>query len=80
MNVVIPILIFVIMVNAYEIELIGVVPSVDIIENDTPKAIKNKPNTNEIILLIILFTFSLSQQICLLDGSVSYVYILQLFL
>ena len=52
-NVVNPISIFVINAREYEIELIGVVPSVDIIENDTPRAIKNKPEVNNKILLNI---------------------------
>lgn len=36
-------------------ELIGVVPSVDIMENATPSDITNKPTTNKQILLIIIF-------------------------
>ena len=47
-------LIFVIKAKEYEIELIGVVPSVDRIENATPSDIINKPKTNEQILLIII--------------------------
>lgn len=37
----------------YEIELIGVVPKVDLIENATPKDIINRPSTKKQILLII---------------------------
>ena len=37
----------------YDIELIGVVPRVETIENATPKDITNNPATNKIILLII---------------------------
>ena len=39
--------------RAYEIELIGVVPKVDLIEKATPKAIMNNPKTKKQILLII---------------------------
>ena len=53
-NVVTPISIFVINAKEYEIELIGVVPRVDIIEKDTPRAIKNNPEVNNIILLNII--------------------------
>ena len=50
MNVVIPMLMSVINASEYDIELIGVVPSIDIIENATPKDITNKPVTNNPIL------------------------------
>ena len=40
-------------VREYEIELIGVVPNVDLMENATPKDIMNSPNTKKQILLII---------------------------
>ena len=46
---------FVIKVKEQEIELIGVVPRVDTIENATPNDIINNPTTNEQILLIILY-------------------------
>ena len=36
----------------YDIELIGVVPKVDLIENATPKAIINRPPTKKQILPI----------------------------
>ena len=39
--------------SAYEMELMGVVPKVDLIENATPKDIMNSPNTKRQILLII---------------------------
>lgn len=55
MKVVIPMLILVIKASEYEIELIGVVPSVDTIENATPSAIINNPAVNEQILLIIIY-------------------------
>ena len=45
----------VISVKEQEIELIGVVPRVDTIENATPNDIINNPTTNEQILLIILY-------------------------
>ena len=45
-NVVIPMLILVINAKAYEIELIGVVPSVEVIENATPTDIMKRPKTN----------------------------------
>lgn len=38
----------------YATEVTGVVPSVDIIENPTPRDIINNPITNEKILLIYL--------------------------
>ena len=50
-KVVIPTLKLVISANAYAIELIGVVPSVDVIENATPNDITNNPKTNVKILL-----------------------------
>lgn len=53
-KVVIPMFMFVIKAKEYEIELIGVVPSVDTIENATPSDIMNRPTTNEQILLIML--------------------------
>lgn len=53
-NVVIPMFIFVINAKEYDIELIGVVPSVDTMENATPRDMTNKPNVNKHILLIIL--------------------------
>ena len=53
-NVVIPMSIFVINAREYEIELIGVVPRREIIENATPVAIKNNPITKADILFIIL--------------------------
>ena len=53
MKVVIPMLMLVINAREYEIELIGVVPSVDTIENATPKDIMNNPTTNEQILFSI---------------------------
>ena len=53
-NVVIPMFILVIKFNAYEIELMGVVPRVEVIENATPKDIINKPIVNEQTLLSIL--------------------------
>ena len=74
-NVVIPILILVISANEYDMELIGVVPSVDIIEKATPSDITNKPKTNNNILLNIFFTFSLNPLHHLLCGNVAYVYI-----
>ena len=46
MNVVIPMLMLVIKVSAQEMELIGVVPSVDVIENATPTDMMNNPTTN----------------------------------
>ena len=52
-KVVMPILIPVHRFRAYEIELIGVVPKVDLMENATPKAIINNPKTKRQILLII---------------------------
>lgn len=52
-KVVIPMSIFVINAKEYDIELIGVVPSVDMIEKDTPTDIINNPKTNIQILLII---------------------------
>ena len=39
--------------RAYEIELMGVVPKVDLMENATPKAMMNNPKTKRQILLII---------------------------
>ena len=53
-NVVIPMSILVIKANAYEMELIGVVPRVELIEKATPKDIMNRPTVNEQILLSIL--------------------------
>lgn len=53
-KVVIPMFMLVIKAKEYEIELIGVVPSVDTIENATPSDIMNRPTTNEQILLIML--------------------------
>ncbi len=52
-KVVIPMLMLVIKANEYDIELIGVVPSVDMIENATPRDIINNPTTKKQILLII---------------------------
>lgn len=52
-KVVIPMLMPVHRFRAYEIELIGVVPKVDLIEKATPKAIMNNPKTKRQILLII---------------------------
>lgn len=52
-KVVMPILMPVHRFKAYEIELIGVVPKVDLIEKATPKAIINRPKTKRQILLII---------------------------
>jgi hypothetical protein len=52
-NVVIPMLMLVISTREYEMELIGVVPSVDTIENATPNDMINNPTTNWQILLII---------------------------
>ena len=46
-------LMLVIKANEYDIELIGVVPSVDMIENATPRDIMNNPTTKKQILLII---------------------------
>ena len=54
MNVVIPMFILVINAKEYDIELIGVVPSVDTMENATPTDMTNKPKVNKHILLIIL--------------------------
>ena len=54
MNVAIPMFISHIKAIEYEIELIGVVPSPDTIENATPRDITNSPTTNKIILLIIM--------------------------
>ena len=53
MNVAIPMFISHIKAIEYEIELIGVVPSPDTIENATPRDITKSPVTNKIILLII---------------------------
>ena len=39
--------------NAYEMELIGVVPKVDFIDKATPIDIMNNPKTKRQILLII---------------------------
>ncbi len=50
-KVVIPMLIFVISAREYDIELIGVVPSVETIENATPSDIINNPTTKKQILL-----------------------------
>lgn len=44
-------LIFVIIAREYEIELMGVVPSIDMIEKATPNDIIKRPTTNNIILL-----------------------------
>jgi hypothetical protein len=52
-KVVIPMLMSVIRTSAYEMELIGVVPSVDTIENATPNDIMNSPITNNEILLAV---------------------------
>ena len=52
-KVVIPISMPVHNAREYEIELIGVVPKVDLMENATPKDIINRPNTKRQILLII---------------------------
>ena len=52
-KVVIPMLMFVISEREYEIELIGVVPSVETIENATPSDIINNPTTKKQILLNI---------------------------
>ena len=52
-KVVIPMLMFVISEREYEIELIGVVPSVETIENATPSDIINNPKTKKQILLNI---------------------------
>ena len=54
MNVAIPMFISHIKAIENEIELIGVVPSPDTIENATPRDITNSPTTNKIILLIIM--------------------------
>lgn len=51
-------LIFVINAKEYEIELIGVVPSVDTIEKATPSDITNKPIVNKQILLSMLLNIS----------------------
>ena len=59
MKVVIPMFMFVISANEYDIELIGVVPSVDTIENATPRDIMNSPTTNKHILLIMKYIFIL---------------------
>lgn len=53
MNVVIPMSMPVHKAREYAIELIGVVPKVDLIENATPKAMINNPKTKKQILLII---------------------------
>ena len=53
MNVVIPMSIPVHNAREYAIELMGVVPNVDLIEKATPKAIINNPTTKKQILLII---------------------------
>ena len=53
-KVVIPMLMFVISEREYDIELIGVVPSVDAIEKATPSDIINNPTTKKQILLIII--------------------------
>ena len=53
-KVVIPMLMFVISEREYDIELIGVVPSVDAIENATPSDIINNPTTKKQILRIII--------------------------
>ncbi len=45
---------FVISEREYDIELIGVVPSVDAIEKATPSDIINNPTTKKQILLIII--------------------------
>ena len=45
--------IFVINAKEYDIELMGVVPSVDMIEKDTPTDMTNNPKTNMQILLNI---------------------------
>ena len=50
-KVVIPMLMFVISAREYDIELIGVVPSVETIENATPSDIINNPTTKKQILL-----------------------------
>lgn len=52
-KVVIPMSIFVINAKEYDIELMGVVPSVDMIEKDTPTDMTNNPKTNMQILLNI---------------------------
>ena len=39
--------------SEYEMELMGVVPKVDLMENATPKDIINRPSTKKQILLII---------------------------
>lgn len=44
-------LMLVINAKEYEMELIGVVPSVETMENATPKDIKNNPKTNMHTLL-----------------------------
>lgn len=59
-----PILTPVINVKEYAIELIGVVPKVDIIDKPTPIDIMNKPAKNRIILLIIILnrlTFNINK-------------------
>ena len=53
-KVVIPMLMFVISEREYDIELIGVVPSVDAIEKATPSDIINNPTTKKQIPLIII--------------------------
>ena len=53
MNVVIPMSMPVHNAREYAIELMGVVPKVDLIENATPKAMINNPKTKKQILLII---------------------------
>ena len=53
MNVVTPMSMPVHNAREYEIELIGVVPKVDLIENATPKDITKRPNTKQNILLSI---------------------------
>lgn len=50
-KVVFPMLMLVINAKEYEMELIGVVPSVETMENATPKDIKNNPKTNMHTLL-----------------------------
>ena len=54
MNVVIPMFMFVINAREYDIELIGVAPRVQTIENATPRDIMKSPITKHPILLIIL--------------------------
>ena len=57
MNVVIPMSMPVHNAREYAIELMGVVPKVDLIENATPKAMINNPKTKKQILLIIQYFY-----------------------